>query len=135
MVTASANATCYLQTMVAYDMNSLDQAIVPYVHFVARTIGLMLTSGEYVDFAKQYSCNAKIICQGFNLMNRVMAAHAKTLQEESSIDAAKVSNGNSRRKSISTKHIRSAETALVKGIESFSQFCENAEVCEATAVC
>merc|ERR1712216_535468 len=97
-----SNITVLLGTLVSFDVESLDQDKVPFLHYAARKLAIAISSRNYDTFQSSQSNPAKFNYYVFGVIDRFMNAIARTLQDESAIVAAMPANGNSLESSIST---------------------------------
>lgn len=127
VIGSSANTTAVLQTIVSFDPTSLDPTKVPFLHYAARSIGLVLSSHEYVCYAEQRECNAAAIYNAFTLLDRVRATTSKIFHDEASISAAAALNGNTLAANVSANDHRLAWNSLEKGLDHFAAVVAGAE--------
>ena len=134
VVGGCANTTVLLSTLVDFDATSVEDTKVPFLHGAVRRIAIMLTSKEYVAFAKKNACNAKLYYWAFALFHRVQAALFKVVTDEASISAANQNNGSANAKSINTSPFKMAKAILDRGLTTLFAVLSESEVLEETVV-
>ena len=134
VVGGCANTTVLLSTLVDFDATSVEDTKVPFLHYAARRLAIMLTSKEYVAYGKKHACNAKLYYSAFALFNRVQVALFKVITDEASISAANQNNGSANVKSINTAPFKMAKAILDRGLTTLFAVLSESEVLEETVV-
>ena len=132
VVGACANTTVLAMTLVDLDPTMSKSNKVPFMQIVSRNIAIFLASKKYVDFMRNYACNAKLTYATFGLFNRVQAIVFKSLSNEGSITAANPNNSTANVKSINQAPYRMTCIVLDNGLATFLEVTAAAEVLEVT---
>ena len=133
-VGALANTTALLLTLVSFDPTSDEMENVPFLHYAARRIAVVVTSKEYIWYAKKHVCNANIHYYVFNLFNRVHATASKVLMDEGSIAAASPGNGDALKGVVNKSYLVLANASLNRGLEHIKNVCADAVIVEEVAI-
>lgn len=121
-----ANVTVILRTLAKFDTQSIDKAAVPFLHRAARELAITISSRQYADYQLLQEVPAKFNYFVFSILDRILVAMGKILQDENAIQAAMPNNGNALAGNIPSEHYKYAEGILDNGISQCVQICTHA---------
>lgn len=127
-----SNEVVLLSTTAEYDTTSLDPQMVPFLHYAARSLGLLLTTQEADDYYNKRNCNAKMNYFVFNLYNRLRASVHLSLQDDDSVEAASPTGASIDK--IVTSDFKTAADTLEQGIETISAIFKGAKTVDSTDI-
>ena len=134
VIEGCANITVLLRTIVEFDVTDNDPKNVPFLHYMARTVALMVSGREYRQFELRYTCGSRMNYIVWNLLDRTMTSFLKTLTNETGIASALPDLHESQVANIPTSHLLAAYSTLDRGMDTVQNVITDAECMEVTSI-
>ena len=134
VIEGCANITVLLRTLVDFDVVDNDPKNVPFLHYMARTLALMVSGREYRQFELRYTCGSKMNYIVWNLLDRTVTSFLKTLSNETGIASAIPNLQDSQVANIPTSHLLAAFSTLDRGMDTVQNVITDAECMEVTSI-
>lgn len=128
IISMCANITTLLLTFTDFDSTSITQDDVPFLHYVAHRIALFSASKEMRDYMDRTPCHTKLNYYVFNVVDRTLTTFFEVLNDEQSINAARIENGGALAGQVNKTQVIMAATCLELGIKTLTSVCAGAEV-------
>ena len=125
LISMSGNITAFVLALTTFDAASCEEGKVPFLHYVARKVGLAISSKEYRKYLDKSHSHAKLNYYVFNIIDRTFTTFFKVLEDEDSLQAA---SPDVTSKQPNAAHAIMANTCLVEGLKYIANVCANAEV-------
>ena len=134
IISMCGNVTTFLLTLCKFDATSIDAKDVPFLHYVARRVGLLAASIDMRKYLDRTPCHAMLNYYIFNVVDRTFTTYFRLLEDEQSINAARPDNGAAQLSLINLSHVTMASNCLESGLTTIANICAEAETVKETSI-